>query len=331
MAQQMHRGIAVLFQPRSGGPHRLAPFNRRGIIAVPAAALHRMRQAEQPVQIHLNARHAGALFLHQPPQDADLKGVAPQLFGMQLFAGQPQFDLQPLAHHIGGQFVLGLHLERIGRLKTLGTVGARLAGLAAIRADIICGDDKALAPFDMRFDAAPQQRSRKGAQQQIISAGIDHPVDQAGAFFPGGDDDDDKGIVAAAALAQLLDRGAKLFARALRFADQNVGRALLDGFHAGFERGDAIGAAEAERIQSRTGCGAICRNRIVNQRFDAVIRKTRHATHPLSACWEQNGRAILKKGRNVWLNRLNAGDNAKKIIGLEAGAAHKRAIHFRKV
>ena len=56
-----------------------------------------------------------------------------------------------------------------------------------------------------------------------------------GVLFPGRDDDHDEGIVARAALAQLLDGGAKLFGGALRFAQRDVGRRLLHGIDKGFE------------------------------------------------------------------------------------------------
>ena len=41
--------------------------------------------------------------------------------------------------------------------------------------------------------------------------------------------------------------------------------------------------------------------------------------------------APLTKGQVTWLSRFNCADNPKKIRCFQAGAAHKRAIHFRQV
>jgi len=59
---------------------------------------------------------------------------------------------------------LGLHLQRIGRLEQLNIGGAARVA-AAIGPDIFGGDDKALAPIDMGFNALAQHAGGKGPQQ----------------------------------------------------------------------------------------------------------------------------------------------------------------------
>ena len=106
-----------------------------------------------------------------------------------------ELGVQPARDHVVGQLVLGLHLQRIGRLEQFG-VGRPADVLAAVGAHIFGGDDETLAALDMGLDAAAQQRGGKGPQQQIVGAAGHHPVDHRGVLFPGRDDDHDEGIVA---------------------------------------------------------------------------------------------------------------------------------------
>ena len=205
-------------------------------------------------------------------------------------------SLSSLRAMVGAQLVLGLHLQRIGRREEFG-VGFAAVILAAVRADIIGGDDEALAAVDMRFDALVQQGGRERPQQQIVGTGRDRAVDQARALLPGGDDDDDEGIVPCSALPHLLDGGAEFIGGALRFTQRYVRRVLLDGLDKGFKGRNRLGAAEAERVQGGARRGAVCHHRIVNQRIHGIEGQPSQSLHATFLVSHRMTCGPLRKGR----------------------------------
>src|SRR3569832_558952 len=201
--------------------------------------------------------------------------------------------------------------------------------MSAVRTNIIGGYHEALAALDMRLDAAGQLCRRKGPQQQIVRSGIDDALHQRRAFLPSRCNDHDKGILARLALAHRLDEMAKFRVGALNLAYRKIWWPLMDQFLESPRRGGCLDVAEPDRKKGRARRHAVRGDRIVQQDFGGVVRKSCHSLRRSTSPWTKLPRGPLTKSTMLLRARSSANDG-QEIRGLQACAADQRAIDIRK-
>ena len=150
-------------QPFRRRQHRLAPFHCRLELGVLRRA-HRWTwpgPAAWPGRARSGPRHDGCSCSSRHRMQT-WKESRRSFSAVSFSRAALQFGIQLAGDGLAGQLVLGLHLQRIGRLEHF-DIGGAADVLAAVGADIVGGDDKALAALDMGLDALAQQRRSKRA------------------------------------------------------------------------------------------------------------------------------------------------------------------------